>query len=608
MQAWETLGIVSTQDIRAIKRAYSVKLKTTRPDDDAAAYQALREAYEAAQQYAQFSVAYEFHQAGHPSANELQAAEVLDIPERSEHEPLPVPQEDAAVLAEVIRPLPGERSEAVNDDAAPVAELKDSLVVDMPPLVDADAVSHGDEADLESPPSLDELLQVCAKVLEVDGGVALWKEWPALQAQLDGLPISESRRASEGFAMFVVEHPDVPVGVLIALTRHFQWGMDYRADQHLGAQLSHALHDRLQRDHVYAALNPERDPNDAWPLGLATLWDRKRRLWMLFLAVCLDHAERQQVSQARPARLRAQGVSPETERAVVRAVTIGSFLQVILFIILFVVLALALDGREHLHTSLRGVFFAVGGVAALMALQFHMYREFPDLDLLWPRLRRRVSAKNWLLDGVVLVPVAVAAFVCFNWDGGYIESPDVWPLVALTYCAIWLVVPTDEHPWRKIFFPTFILLSWGLSGIFPVWSRGLLVSLAFAWVLAAHVILRRYPDTFESWYSVLVTFRGIGKSLRDKPQLIFGLGVLASVWALYLFVCLPAFLFRLSARKGSFYAYAAILAGFVLNGAYDASKGTGRLLVWVLAAAFIIQILQHTLQGLADFCLRKLKI
>ena len=45
MSAWDILGLAPTQDVRAIKRAYAAKLKTTRPDDDAQAYQDLREAY-----------------------------------------------------------------------------------------------------------------------------------------------------------------------------------------------------------------------------------------------------------------------------------------------------------------------------------------------------------------------------------------------------------------------------------------------------------------------------------------------------------------------------------------------------------------------------------
>ena len=53
---WEQLGIGPTTDAAAIKRAYALKLRRTRPDDDARAYQRLREAYDRALWWARHAV------------------------------------------------------------------------------------------------------------------------------------------------------------------------------------------------------------------------------------------------------------------------------------------------------------------------------------------------------------------------------------------------------------------------------------------------------------------------------------------------------------------------------------------------------------------------
>lgn len=68
---WDILGTEPTGDERALKRAYAKRLKVTRPEDDPAAFQELREAYEYALRHAHLFAA----ELQEPQSAEAEAAE-----------------------------------------------------------------------------------------------------------------------------------------------------------------------------------------------------------------------------------------------------------------------------------------------------------------------------------------------------------------------------------------------------------------------------------------------------------------------------------------------------------------------------------------------------
>ena len=82
MDCWARLGIAETADKREIKRAYAKLVKQYGPEDDAAAFQAIREAYDLALALAEY--------AQRENAQDVQPAEQLNPSEATEPEP-PMP-------------------------------------------------------------------------------------------------------------------------------------------------------------------------------------------------------------------------------------------------------------------------------------------------------------------------------------------------------------------------------------------------------------------------------------------------------------------------------------------------------------------------------------
>jgi len=573
MDAWTTLGIGPTHDIRTIKRAYSVLLKTTRPDDDAVDYQRLREAYESAQQYAKHQRTYVLQEENLTAPLQMSEVEQAEMPVVTEH------------------------------TAAPLIDVATSITeISYLPVDQALEVAN---SELSQDVTAESLLKACTEVLAWQGGLVLLKDWPRFQAQLEDLPIAEHGRASQGFAQLAAKEQDIPVEVLIALTRHFQWGLDFRVDRHLGLQLSQALYLRLQQAHVYTAFNQTCAPEDAWALALAKLWDRKQDSWARFLAVCVDPSTRQLILETPSARLQAQGASRAAARATLNFAKRGNMMQALFFALMFFVSAVSLHILRNPEKLFAKVIFTSLTTLFVMIFYNHLYREFKNFDMLWLSLRRWLSLGDRWLDWLVLIPL-VATVLCYldtiyHWLGGYTEQPLILIGLVFLYFGLWLIAPTDEHPWRKQVFPVFILLIYCLHSWLPELPEALLLSMTFAWTIGGHTVMRKFAIKYEILHTSFLNWKKVKK---NPLPFIFLLGI----WIYIFVICLPILLFRTAVRRGSFYASMAIAAGLALSEASSTSDQFEFLAVWVIVALFFIRILQICMQEFADYCLRRLAV
>jgi hypothetical protein len=223
-QDWALLGIAPTTELAAIKKAYALKLKVTRPDDDAEAYQALRTAYERTQQWAKWQ--------------------------------RETPDGEPAVIE---APLP-----------APPVELP----VDEPPAP---------EHVVKPQHLIDELELAWRRV----GETALMHAWAEARRELDQQPLARQAEFSAAFAQWALGLPTLPDEFLKALDAYFGWLNDFRTERQLGVDLAHALHDAFD-DRLRPAPIPEPVRDLGAPLqGLDALRQAGGAWWRLQLLLLL---------------------------------------------------------------------------------------------------------------------------------------------------------------------------------------------------------------------------------------------------------------------------------------------------------------------------------
>lgn len=286
-QDWALLGIEPTTELAAIKKAYALKLKTTRPDDDADAYQALRGAYERVQQWVKWQAS-----AGTAESTASQSASAEPAPAIST---APATADAVAdVTAAAPSAEPGPRPALAAADMAP------------PPT---------------RPVTPQELIESLELAWRRGGEAALWTAWHEARARLDEQPLRLRAEFSAQFARWVLRLPQLPNAFVAMLNRHFSWLDDFRVEREIGSDLVQALHDELDS----RLLRPINDPGAlqlADPL-LRFNAHRRQGPWLpnLAFAIVLQPLLARTLQQLGTRLIRRLGV-PAGEREALRELTI----------------------------------------------------------------------------------------------------------------------------------------------------------------------------------------------------------------------------------------------------------------------------------------------
>lgn len=213
MSCWEILEITPTADEREIRRAYAKKLKVTRPDEDPSGYQALREAFEEAQQLAPYYQEMEQEEEEFsPFEEEALKTELEEA--KSEESAVNFSNEFSEVLQKEIQPYD---PEAEKDEPEYQFEIQEN-----------NETEYSEPDYSES----DALLNEIHRIATNEGEVELEKQWRNLYFELNQLPLEQTDYISwQVWRLFQELKIDNPF-VWAQWAGHFKWHNDYRFAQY----------------------------------------------------------------------------------------------------------------------------------------------------------------------------------------------------------------------------------------------------------------------------------------------------------------------------------------------------------------------------------------
>ncbi|BEP42051.1 J domain-containing protein [Variovorax sp. V15] len=484
---WSDLGIEPTGDRIAIKRAYAARLKVTRPDDNADAYQALRNAYEQALEHARRAVQQPASTVSWPAPEASAAPEVVA-------EPMPEPA--IAHVESGLKPEP-------EPEHAP--ELKAPSEPDPEPQLEAEP----------APPAwipAHELASQTLHFLQQSGPDALAASWPALKRELDNLPLWERNVASRHFAQLVIDAPALPRHFALSLAAWFAWESDFRTDQMLGTPRAIALRERLHE------LNYGFQADDAFrrryaEVGFLTPMLELLSKWKLYLLCALLPSRVFRMwGELSPKHRYALGIPPPPlHTRAEEAIEMGGWARLALVVLMLVSVMQFKGYGDGSWVGKLGYVVTLGGM--LFAVQHFGYRIY----LAAKRSLHRTLRPDWLAPGLprpwLLAVLGFGSMVCGTVAYGFTEA-NAWPqaftagyvqstviyLLGLPFLILAPLTPSLPLKPASAAFPAILLLC-VVTGIHLPGFEALPWTGAFTgmcWFMASCIAYTLYGDAIEA--------------------------------------------------------------------------------------------------------------
>lgn len=558
MDCWNILQMEATSDVVAIKRAYAARLKVTRPDDDAAAYQQLRAAYETALQLSRWSLANE-----------------------SKVEPLEV-----VVNKEAQAELPaGEVVASEAQASEPVAE----------PAVQV-AEQTLEQPVIQQVPDYEGALLLLSKEWLDEGDAWLLGKLPAIEHNLDAVPLAWRDRASHAWAVFVVENPELPDAFVSRIANHFQWGADFRSEQRMGLALAQKLRERFAVVLDPASIPPETLKRHAWHLAMARAMDVGRQWLAVLIALLMPLSIRSLLDGEATHVLRAFGHGRQRILQIRDlAGRMGAWQVAVPIVLLCYALELssqshARNGDAPLHWVPYFAPFVPTVLTSLLCGRF--LSKLSKFFVFKPAL----GSKLKLL--ALLTPWMIGVFSFFSIPDPLAIAPDLYTLmnigVVATYVLCLLIQWPGGQAWELAVAPTLVLMVVGFNALFPDINLITLQSAAVASVMHCSQLLKKYPiDLRNLLHAVRTQKTGVVGALRIAAFLLVGFKILALLGAVLVVVAAPYVIFKIAYNHSIGRAYFVMVSAFTLAVCVGSPDSLSYIFGWVMICNGVVLLLQY---------------